>query len=189
MNQANFLQRMNELITGDGFIREIPIPLSAVISTGASAPALSSNLAVVTFDADDESITIPFQVPLDYSESQDELAVVITAELTTGDNSTNAIALDLDEVWRARPGEAAADELSDDVTSDSQGVAVTVEQYTFDMSGLNLKPGDVLSIEIDAQETGTAVATIYGAAIRYRSSLASDDQDFRSEVDKPITND
>lgn len=186
-NEVSFLQRLDGIVTGDGFIREKQIPLSAVLSTGASAPALSSNVVVVTFDADDESITIPFQVPLDYDESRDELAVIITAELTTGNAAANKIELDLDVVKRARPGEAAVDSLT--VTSDSQNVVITVEEYTFDMSSLSLKPGDVLSIEVDAQETGTAVATIYGAAVRYRSSLAADDNSFRSEIDKVITND
>ena len=187
MNAYNFLKRLAGLVVGDGFVREVPIPLSAVIATGASAPALSSNVVVVTFDADDESITIPFQVPLDYDRSKDELAVVVTAELTTGDASANAVALDLDEVWRARPGGAAVDELTP--VSDSQNVAVTVEQYVFDLSGLSLKPGDVLSIEVDAQETGTAVATVYGAAVRYRSSLVATESEFRSDIDLAVTND
>ena len=172
-------------------MREKQIPLVACISTGASAPALSSNVVVVTFDADDESITLPFQVPLDYDESVDELAVILTALLTTGDLSaaTNYITLDLDQVKYVRPGGTAVVDLSSDVTGDDQDVDdVTIAQYTWDLSDLGLKPGDVLSIEIDAQETGTAVATIYGAAMRYRSDLAAYDWALREAVDTAITN-
>lgn len=187
MNAYNFLKRLEGLFVGDGFVREVPVPLVAVIATGASAPALSSNVVIVTFDDDNESITIPFQVPLDYDISKDELAVVITAELTTGDTTTNKIELDLDVVKRARPGEAAVDSLTP--VSDSQNVAVTVEQYVFDLSSLSLKPGDVLSIEIDAQKDGTAVATVYGAAVRYRSDIVANSRAFRSDITKAITND
>jgi len=190
MSMGTFLQRLNEIVTGHGFIKEVPIPLSACVATGASAPALSGNVLLMSFDADDESISIPFQVPLDYDESKDELCVVITAELTTGDNSTNAIALDLDQVERARPGESATDDMTSDTTSDSQGVAITVEQYSFDLSGLSLQVGDVLTIEIDAQETGTAVAAVYGAAVRYRSCIVPFNRGAeRSDITNKITND
>jgi len=187
MHEVNLLQRITDLITGDGFIREIEVPLVSCIVAGGTAVASVSGAVAAKLQDDDDSILVPFQLPLDYSESQDELAIVVTAELTTGDNDTNAIALDLDVVYQTRPGEAAPAALT--VVSDSQGVVVTVEQYTFDLSGLGLKPGDILSIEIDSQETGTAEACIYGIAMRYRSSLASDDQNFRSEIDKVVTND
>lgn len=183
MNQANFLKQLEGLITGDGFLREKQIPLTACVATGASAAALSSNVLCITFDADDESVSVPVTVPLDYDESKDALAVVITAELTTGDASSNKIELDLDQVKRARPGSAASDDLTASVTSDSQNVAVTVANYVFDLSGLSLQAGDVLTVEIDAQETGTAVATIYAAKIWYRSDIVAFDSDERSSSD------
>lgn len=191
MNEGNLIRRIEEIVTGFGFVREKQIPLSACVATGASAPALASNVLVATFDADNESLTLPFQVPLDYDESVDELAVVLTALLTTGDLSAavNFITLDLDQVKVARAGETAVTDETSNVTSDAQGVDdAAIAQYAFDLSGLGLKPGDVMSIEIDGQETGTAVATIYGACARYRSDLATFDYDFRSDVDKEITN-
>lgn len=191
ITEKNFLKRLDGLVTGDGFVREAIIPLSSVIATGASAPALASNVAVVTFDANDESISIPFQVPLDFDESQDKLAVVLTAQLTTGDMSvgSNIITLDFDEVWRARPGEAAVDELSSLVTSDAQSVDdEVIAQYSFEMSGLTLQVGDVLTIEIDAQETGTAEATIYGVAVRYRSTLVANNYAERADIAAEIDN-
>lgn len=186
MNQVNFLQRVNGLVTGDGFIREVEVPLISVLVQSGTAVAEVSDMLALKLQDDNDSIVVPFQIPLDYSESNDELAIVVTAELTTGDNDTNAIDLDLDVVMQARPGEDAPAALT--VVSDSQDVAVTVEQYTFDLSSLDLKPGDILSIEIDSQETGTAEVCIYGVTMRYRSSLATDDVDFRSEVDKAVTN-
>jgi len=182
MNEANFLKRVEFLVTGDGFLREKQIPLKACVATGASDAALSSNMIVITFDADNESITVPVTVPLDYDESNDALAVVLTALLTTGDESagSNTIDLDLDQVIRAQLGESAVEDLSSSVTSDSQGVDdEAIAEYLFDLSGLSLSVGDVLSVEIDAQETGTAVATIYAAKILYRSDLAAYDLDSR----------
>lgn len=191
MNEQNFLKQIQGIVTGDGFVREVPIPLSSVIATGASATALSSNVAVIVFDADNESISVPFQVPLDYDESQDELCVVVTALLTTGDKSaeTNTITLDFDQVMRARPGETATDDLSSSVTSDAQSVDdEAISQYAFDMSGLSLQVGDVLTVEIDAQEAGTAEATVYGVAVRYRSCLVAYNQDERETIADEIDN-
>lgn len=182
-SEGNFLNRVSGLVTGDGFLREKQIPLTACVATGASAAALSSNTIVITLDADNESITVPVTVPLDYDESKDALAVVLTALLTTGDMSaeTNTIALDLDQVIRARLGESAVDDLSSSVTSDSQSVDdEAIADYVFDLSGLSLEVGDVLSVEIDAQETGTAVATVYAAKILYRSDLAAFNEGERS---------
>ncbi len=183
MNPATFLHRLNRVITGHGFLREKQIPLTACVATGASDAALSSNMIVITFDADDESVTIPVTVPLDYDESNDAIAVVLTALLTTGDMSagTNTITLDFDQVIRARAGESAVDDMSSDVTSDAQLVDdEAVADYLFDMSGLTLRAGDVISVEIDAQEAGTAVATIYAVKILYRSDLVAFDVDDRN---------
>lgn len=185
MNEGNFLKRLEGLITGDGFLREKQIPLTACVLTSAGAVALSSNAIVLLFDANNESITIPVVVPLDYDESNDALAIVLTARLTTGDESAgaNTMDLDLDQVIRARPGAADVADLSSDVTSDSQGVDdLLIVEYVFDLSGLTHKAGDVLSVEIDGQETGTAVATIYAAKILYRSDIVAFDSDDRSNV-------
>jgi len=189
--EANFLMRVSGLVSGDGFVREVPVPLSAVISTGADAPALGANIAVVTFDADNESVSVPFQVPLDYDESKDELCVVLTALLTTGDMSAlaNIMVLDFDQVNRIRPGAAAVADLSALVTSDAQSVDdEAIAQYAFNMSGLSHKVGDVLTIEIDGTETGVAVATIYGVSVRYRSCLCAFNLVERSNIAEEIDN-
>ena len=185
MNEANFLARLAWLVTGDGFLREKQIPLNGCIATGASAAALSSNTILITLDDDDESITVPVVVPLDYDETNDALAVVLTALLTTGDMSaeTNTITIDLDQVKRARPGETAVDDLTTDVTSDAQSIDDdAIANYVFDLSGLSLQAGDVLSVEIDAQEGGTAIAVVYAAKILYRSDIVAYDSDERSNA-------
>jgi len=189
MNEVNFLKRVSSLKTGDGFVREKVIPLSSVVADGASAAALSSGVISIQLDANNESLTTPFQVPSDYDESKDGLSIVVTAELTTGDGSTNAITLNLDDVYLIRPGAAAPEDISSSVTSDAQGVAATVEQYVFDLSGLGLKVGDVLHIGIDAQRDGSGVAKVYGVSLRYNSDLASFNEDERSSVTFQVTND
>ena len=191
MNTANFLKRISGIVTGDGYVHEVPIPLSSVITAGADATALASNVAIILFDADNESVNIPFQVPLDYDESKDELCLVLTALLTTGDKSagTDIITLDFDAVNRIRPGETAVEDLASSVTSDAQSVDdVVIAEYAFDMSGLTHKVGDVLTIEIDAQKTGTAECTVYGAAMRYRSCLVPFNQTEREAITTEIDN-
>lgn len=183
MNQGNFLARLEGLVTGDGYLREKQIPMTACIVSNADAVTLATNAIVLKFDANDESVTIPVVVPLDYDESQDALAVVLTARLTTGDESgeSNTIDLDLDQVIRARPGVSDVADLSSDVTSDSQGVDdLLIANYVFDLSGLTHKAGDVLSVEIDSQKTGTAEATVYAIKILYRSDIVAFDLNKRS---------
>jgi len=183
MNQANMLAQMEGLITGDGFLREKQIPLTSCIATGASDAALASNMITISLDADNESISIPVTVPLDYDASKDALAVVLTALLTTGDMSvgTNTITLDLDQVKMARLGGTAVVDKTSDVTSDAQLVDDdAIADYVFDLSGLAWAPGDVLTAEIDAQEAGTAVATVYAAKIFYRSDIVAYELDDRS---------
>ena len=194
MNENNFLKQIQGIVTGDGFVREVSMPLTSLVATGASAAALSSNVLVVTFDADDESLTFPFKVPLDYDESVDELVVVLTCQLTTGDLSgeTDYITLGIDQVNRLQPGENAVEDLTTEAAAlednDDQDVDdVAAAEYIFTLSGLGLKVGDCLSIEIDAQETGTAVVTVYGASIRYRSDLVSYLQANREAVDAAVS--
>ena len=185
MNQANFLAQLEGLITGDGFVREVPVPLSALINTSGTALALASNVAVLYLNDTNDSVTFQIQLPLDYDESKDELAVCLTALLTTGDMSaeTPTITLDLDQVNNMRLGASAADDISADVTSDAQSVDdEAIAQYTWDLSGLSLKRGDCLSIEVDSTEVGTSEAAIYGASFRYRTDLVAFNTDERSDV-------
>lgn len=191
MNEANFLQRMNGIVPGDGFVREVPIPLKACVNTNGTDSALISNMIGQKLQDDNDSITLPVAIPLDYDETQDKLAVVLFAQLTTGDLSaeTNYITLDLDQVKLARPGAASVADKSSDVTSDAQTPDdATMEEYTWDLSGLGLKVGDQLSVEIDSQESGTAEVTIFGAALRYKSCLAAFHQTHRGAVDTAVEN-
>jgi len=168
MNPGTFLKNIGRLITGDGFVREKHIPLASLINTSGTALALASNVAVIYLQDDDDSVTVQFQVPLDYDESMDELAVVLTALLTTGDLSvgTDYITLDFDQVKYMRAGETAAVDETANVTSDAQDVDDdAIAQYVFNLSGLGLLAGDCLSIEIDATETGAGEAGIYGCLL------------------------
>lgn len=189
MNEQNFLKRLDFLATGDGVIREVPIPISACLNASGTAVANVSGVLAWYAQDDNDSLTIPFKVPMDYDPALDELAVVLTAEETTSTDvsTTNYIELDLDVVGLVRPGGAAKTTLTP--VSDSQKVALTVEEYAFDLSGLGVKPGDVLSIEIDAQETGTAETSVYAVSVKYRSNIVANDVRLRGVVTEVITND
>lgn len=188
MNEGNFLQRMNDIVTGDGFVREVEIPLiSCLNANGTAVASVSGVLAWLGQDSND-SILVPFKVPVDYDPALDKLAIIITAEETTAtDLSSHYIELDLDVVGLVRVGAAAKTTLT--VVSDSQKIALTVEEYSFDLSGLGLKPGDVLGIEMDAQETGTAETSIYAVTMKYMGNLAANNHDIRGNVNSLTTND
>jgi hypothetical protein len=193
MNEQNFLKQIQGIVTGDGFVREVPIPLICLVNTNGTALALTSNVAAIYLQDDNDSVTFNFKVPLDYDEGVDELAVVLTAQLTTGDLSagSNYITLGMDQVKRLQPGKAAAEDLTTAAATaagDDQDVDdVVAAEYVFELSGLGLKVGDCLSIEVDAQETGTAEAAIYGASVRYRSDLVAHLQANREAIDEAVS--
>lgn len=190
MNEQNFLRRTDDIISGEGFIREVSIPVSSCLNTGTAVANVSGVLAGI-LKADNESLVIPFKIPLDYDETKDELVVCVTAELTTGDGvaGSNAMALDLDVIGLVRPGDATKTTISTQYLTDSQNVALTVEEYAFAISGQESKVGDVLSIEVDAQEDGTAEVSIYAVTVKYRSTLSAFTQGRRSEITDVTTND
>ena len=194
MNEQNLLSRMANLVAGSTtLLREVPVPLSSLIASGASATALSSNVAIVTLDADNESVSFPIRVPWDYDADRDKLAVGLVCRLTTGDMSGEAeyVALDLDQVNVARMGESDVTDLSSSVTSNSQNPDdEAITEYVWDLSGLGIKPGDALTVEIDAQSTGssTPAVTVYGAFFRYASDIVAYDKDTREAVTNAITN-
>lgn len=183
-NPTHIVHQINEAPEGSNttnpFLVEQSVPLSAVLNGGTAVAAGTNGQLSIAFDADNEAINIPFAVPHDYDEAKDVLQVSLIAELTTGNGSTNAIELNIDRVARARVGEDAGD-VAVSYTDQAQNMGVAVAEYSFDISGLGHKRGDALSIEIDAQETGTAVGSVYGILIRYGSTLAAFDQADRSK--------
>ena len=185
MNEANFLANLNGLITGDGFLREKQIPLTSCIPETAGVAELATNCQMIELDTSNDSISVPVVVPLDYDESKDALAVVLTARLTTGDMSgaANIMLLDFDQVIRVRLGAADVADLSATVVSDAQSIDdEAIADYVFDLSGLSHEAGDAVSVGIDATETGTAVVRVYAAKILYRSDIVAFNSDDRSNV-------
>lgn len=188
MNEQNFLKRMNDLVVGDGFIREQVVPLSAVACT--DTPAIASKVLSTTLDTVDEFLKIPVDLPKDFSESLNELWVGVLAERTAGTAAADGVTLTVDEVGRVREGVAAVLDASTKAKNNSNNIiSDTLDWYYFKIEAATgqtfaHKPGDRLTVELSAIINDTAAddgtIEVYGVCVLYRSSLAADDQDKRS---------
>jgi len=191
MNEANFLKRVSEFISGDGFVREQTVPLSAVTCT--DTPAIASKALSTTLDLAAEFLKIPVDLPKDFDESQNELWVGVLAERTAGTDALDGVTLTVDEVARAREGVAALLDCTTKAKNNSNNiVSDTLNWYYFKIEAATgqtfaHKAGDRLTVELSATISDGAgddgVIEVYGVCVLYRSDLATYDCNKRSVED------
>lgn len=186
MNEANFVKRMNWIVTGDSFLKERPLESDAfkVTATGAGITAASAPTSVVNGasynDADTSLLT--FMVPMDYDEDGDRMLlklVVIPGTSTSGHTSDIGIT-SAQSIWRAgavvdaTAATAEAESATDHVTG------FTREVYLSLSSGAgSYQAGDMLRRTIDANNSSTSELTMIGASIIYGSCFAAYNTDDR----------
>ena len=182
INKAYHLAQLNDIATGQGILRDIPIPLNAAVYTTASATT-ASNANGVTLDNSADVASIDFKLPGDYDNTAyvenaiyagDHLELLVDA-IATG---VGTLAVSTVTVWRN--GQAAA--ITPTLTA-AQSAAQTISTsalttYSFPLQGLGLQPGDSVTLTLDPTITGTNVV-IRGFAVRYRSNLALTNIDAR----------
>lgn len=179
MNQYQFLKQLNQIPGpgGDGVRVQQGITPSALAVSGATRQVTGSQDAVV-IDANDESVIVNVVIPADYDNQADELKVAVYAKYVSG----TSVTLDVDVVTLNREG-AAADDVTADLDEDPSEVVIDAAADNgwaeFDLSGLGLQAGDVLSVEIDGQVTGVGIANIVGARVQYKSSIVFADSTAR----------
>jgi len=186
MNQANFLKKLEGLVTGDGFkrVREIPLqtfflhssgaPLTTTLTTNPGFDKFETNLTGLTWAAGKVvKAGLTFVVPDDYDETSDKLKLKLKA-LSAG--STDTPKLDAEAYIDDTP----ATDIDPTISAALSSSAAWVE---IDFSGNSLAAGDILTIGIFPEAHGTDAVEVYGAKWEYASDLVFYDDTNRSFSD------
>lgn len=185
MTGGNFLSRLNDIVSGTRFLREVELPLHGHIR------ASNDYLPLVTGDAptwvedgisfdDGETAFLDFDIPQDYDESVDACAIRLhlmpsaDAAHTTDMGLTTAQAL-----YRAA---AAVDNTTVDAVAETATVSSSklVREAVLDISGNGYKPGDHIRRTLDANNSGTTELILLGIDLIYGGDLAAFNDDDRS---------
>lgn len=179
----NFLQRLQEIVTGDrGFMKDVSLAPQGIATTGTRATAENSVPAdAIVLDADDEDVIVAFTIPRDYDEENDLLKVKLLVAYVSGTSLT----LQADSVARGNASTIWADEADfTAATADTINAAFSIGEVEADLSSLDWQRHDALAVNfVVAGATSTPVAHVLGARVEYRSCLVSYDAEDSSGVD------
>lgn len=183
---VNFLNRFNEIVTGDKFLREVELSLHGHVR------ASDDNLPLVTGDvptwaadgisfADSETAFLDFNIPQDYDESQDLCAIRL--HLMPAGDAADTTDMGLTTAQARYRAGVTVDNTAVDAVAEA-AVACTgklVREAVLDISGNGYKPGDHIRRTLDANSDGTELILL-GIDLIYSGDLAAynDDDRFRA---------
>lgn len=200
MNEANFIKRVSSFITGDSFLTERPLPLAVVTNTSGLAIGTSVTATVdvsgtataepvvftvvgptpvaggISFD-DGEQALLTFLIPQDYDEAGDRLALrLVETPSADAADTTDLGITSAQSLWRAGAAvdTTAVAAVAEDATSSSG--ALTRENI-LDLSGRGFKPGDVVQLTLDANNSSTTEIILNGIGLIYGSTLRAYNDD------------
>lgn len=171
MNEANFVKRIDWIATGDSFLKEMVLPLTALkddsnsdLIDGGSAPTL---VATGTSFADGELAFIDFQIPMDYDVDGDRLVLKLLVQPT---GNASDFGVTTAKVLH-RPGVAVSSTNGTAKAESSTTSSSLAREVFLSMSGDSLQPGDHVRRSIDAN-VNSGEAVIVSQSIIYGSSFA-----------------
>lgn len=180
MNPGTFLQQVKDIVTGNGFLRRMPIALSDVrlASTGAAlTTTISTNPGWDLFDTNIIGLTwaadkvvaagICIQLPKDYDESEDHCKLVLRAKMG---GSTDTPGIDA----TAYHEDDGATDLDPTISAD---LSTTLADVTIDLSGNSFSAGDHITVCPFPEAHSSDAVQVYGIALEYRSTLVYFDKD------------
>jgi len=179
MNEANFVKRMNWIVTGDFVLREILLPSDAVkvTSTGAGITAASAPTSVVTGTsfAGGNTALITFQIPSDYDEAGDNLVLrtLVNPGTTTSGHTSDMNLLNTQNIWRsgsavlATAGTAVTVAAVDHVTVEVREIFMSLTVTTG-----GYKAGDVVVRTLDVNASSTSELILLASSLIYGSSVS-----------------
>ena len=193
MNEQNFVKRMNFLATGDFFLAEKEIPLSAVRDatsglspfgedggTGSTAITPDAVLDGISFD-DGETALLQFTIPMDYEQGKDKIALRLHEVPSANAADTTDLGITTAQsIFRAGAAEitTASTAKAEAATS---SVGQLVRENVLDISGRGYQPGDTIQLTLDANNSSTTEIILVGIDLIYGSCVAAynDDDRFR----------
>jgi len=184
MNEANFCKRMGDLVTGDGFWRDVSIPLQAAhlqsdgspltvtLTTNPGWIKADTNVTVLAWAADKVvEAGIGVDIPGDYDETQDALVVWLLAKMSGSTATTTAL----------KSAVYAQDAPTTDLAPDQTADLTSAYQWVkFDLSGKGLSANDHLHLTLYPEAHATDAVYVSAIKLRYRGDLAIFDEDERS---------
>lgn len=175
MNMRTYLQQLQFIVTGEGFVREKEVPLERVHLQSSGAPLTTTLSTNPGFDKDDTNITtlawaagkvvaagLRIKMPTDYDESADTLSIWLYAKMSGSTDTTTAITA---EVWKVSAGTT---DLAPDQTADLTSSYAWVE---FDLDGNSIDANEILQVALTPEAHGTDAIHVAAIAIRYQSDL------------------
>lgn len=200
MNEANFVSRVSSFITGDSFLAERTLPLavvratsglplgsvaSATVNAASTSTAEAVSLTRVTpslvadgisFD-DGETALLQFVIPQDYDEAGDRIALrLIETPSADASHTTDLGITTAQSIFRAGAAEdtTASTAVAEDATASTGQLT---RENILDISGRGFKPGDVVQLTLDANNSGTTEIILNGIGLIYGSTLRAYNDD------------
>ncbi len=180
MNEGNLLKRLEGLITGDGFWRDVPInlreaflhsdggTLTTTTSTDPGFAMVGTNTLVLTWAATKVvKGALQFQVPGDYDETLDELSVWVYASCT--DTPTVTV--------EAFVASASTTDLAPDAIS---ALATAYAWKEINLDGNSLLANDIVTLTFVPGTHASNAVNFAAVKLRYRGDLVIYDADERS---------
>lgn len=182
MNGVNFLSRLNEIVTGDRFLREIELPFTAVRTAAAGALIGATNPTAVAQGisfATGETADLHFNIPMDYDEGVDVCALRLHEVAATDDANTGLLGITTaQDIHRAG---AAVDATVSTAVAEAavSNAGLLVRENVLDISGRGYKPGDHITLVLTC--TVTTELILLGVDLIYAGDVAAfnDDDRFR----------
>lgn len=172
-DSQHLLEQLAEINPTPGIWRDIPTPVGSYY--GAASTANANGMAYRVFDGSSDVLRVEFMVPLDYDQASDDIKIIVLARAVT--TLTNTLEIDTVNYWRPDASAVASPTAPAGVASQIISSANLVK-YTFDLSGIGLRPGDAVSAELGGTISADEVR-VYAATPRYRSSIVAYNQSDR----------
>lgn len=171
--------------TSSGFRVDQEIPLGSWVGgdTPISATINSRAVPVKTVNAAGDDTHLVFQVPRDYDENTDILAISFVALSNSGGGATLTVTASRWAVDAANP-EAIT---FSGTTPLTVGAAVTdATRYTYTFTGQELKRGDMINLSLDSgTPSGSGIYYLSGTAT-YNSTLVSYNEFVDDDASTPL---
>lgn len=177
-NEQNIIQRLNGVVTGDQFLREVELPLHGHIrASNDYLPLVTGDVPTwvedgISFD-DGETAFLDFNIPMDYAPDQDLCALRLHLWPSADAAHTTDIGITTAQsIFRAGAAEDAtvSDAVAETATASTGQL---VREAILDISGRGYEPGDHVRLTLDVNNSGTTELILLGMDLIYGGTLAA----------------
>lgn len=182
----NILSRLNEVVTGDVFLREVELPLFSAVRVAADGSVITAATAPtavvhgISLD-DGETAWLHFDIPMDYDAGQDICALRLHEVPSANAAHTTDLGITTSQSI-SRAGAAIDATVSTAVAeAATASTGQLVRENILNISGRSYQPGDHVRLLLDANNSGATELILLGVDLIYSGDVAAynDDDRFR----------